>query len=88
MVPEMSSSSFLRSARAARGRPQFATYNKVCWEGNDGIEWMNILVPKNVYLLDDACEKANKYNKYICSLKKYSRAAGERSQVKKVEDMV
>jgi hypothetical protein len=32
MVPEMSSSSFLRSARAARGRPQFATYNKVCWE--------------------------------------------------------
>ena len=26
MVPEISSSSFWRSARAARGRPQFATY--------------------------------------------------------------
>ena len=48
---------------------------------------MNILVPKNVYL-DDGCQKNNKNNIYIYSLKKYSRAAGERSQVKKVEDMV
>ena len=35
MVPEMSSSSFLRSDRAARGKPQFATYNNVCWERLD-----------------------------------------------------
>ena len=49
---------------------------------------MNILVPKNVYLLDDGCQKDDKNDLYICSLKKYSRAAGERSQVKKVEDMM
>jgi hypothetical protein len=49
---------------------------------------MNILVPKNEYLLDDALSKDSKIIMYICSLKKYSRAAGERSQVKKVEDMV
>ena len=49
---------------------------------------MNILVPKNVYLLDDGYQKDDKNIIYVYSLKKYSRAAGERSQVKKVEDMV
>ena len=59
MVPEMNSSSFLRSARAARGRPQFATYDiKVCWVVV-GSEWMNILVPKNGCLLDGSMKRDN-----------------------------
>ena len=47
---------------------------------------VNILVPKNVYLLD--VKRLIKITKCICSLKKYSRAAGDRSQVKNVEAMV
>lgn len=85
MDPEMSSSSFLRSARAARGRPQFATYNKVCWERLDLTLDEHTGPQKCVPV---ACQKNNKNIIYMCSLKKYSRAAGERSQVKKVEVMV
>lgn len=45
----------------------------------------DLLVPRNAYLLGESDGYQKIY--FVCSLKKYSLAAGERSHVKKVEDM-
>ena len=95
MEPEMTSSSFFKSARAARGNPQFATFQIPQWSATRsnlagsgcGTYW----TPKmSAWAHEKGVPGEHKRRqstgkKKVSQLKKYSLAAGERSQAVKVE---
>ena len=88
MLPEMTSSSFFKSAIAARGRPQLATWSCES-QSPSNVRKVRVheLVPKSECL--QKCKKRQIQTIYqLNALKKYSRALGERSQWKKVEAML
>lgn len=86
MVPEMTSSSLLKSARAARGRPQLATCmcssaNELSADlyGSKFTDWAPEMCACGEY--GQKKTRVLQLNQSI--LKKYSRAAGERAQLRK-----
>lgn len=94
MAPEMTSSSLRRSARAARGRPQLATCvakarkNEVQGE-NSHRRSRQLTGPQKCVPIREWSvwgKMARRIGRHV--LKKYSRAAGERIHVKKVDAIV
>jgi hypothetical protein len=83
IVPEIYSSSFRRSDSAARGSPQLATWTKT--QKFATVKVKKLTGPQKCVPVD--CKQYLGYGMGNI-LKKYSRAAGERTQVKNVEAIV
>lgn len=92
IAPEMTSSSFRKSARAARGRPQFATWREPP-SSQRYLYSPAVTLPAHRSPEVSACVSHSITNSATperswCLLKKYSRAAGDRSQWTNVDAMV
>ena len=85
--PDITSSSLVKSAKAARGRPQFATWCDRSVDSSQTSGVRSVLVPRNV-CLGRGSQKAESKERLRDALKKYSRAAGDLSQLANLEAMV
>ena len=82
----MTSSSFFKSARAARGRPQLATCSALSESVPLHVRLLNQPVPRSECLAEiPQLTRPENMADGRYALKKYSLAAGERSQLTKVE---